>query len=143
MNKRNFPIHGHFRFVVEGQLLLVEGEGPGNMEVAIQYHQQVQPFREQLKQRPWASLVKMRGMPLLPPEAKQIMAHSIIQAMRENLVATAVVLVDVEFASSARQFWSDIYQNTSLSYRFFDTEEEARAWLSIQLSESEAQKKDA
>lgn len=133
MNTRNFPAHGQLSLSIENRLLIIEGEGPGNTEVAIQYQKNIQPYREKLADAPWVSLVKLSGMPLLPPEATGLMTSSIKNAMTMNLVATAIVLVDVEFAEMVKQFWSAVYEETGLAYGFFDTESQARQWLNHKL----------
>lgn len=136
MNSRNFPAHGEMSVSIDGRILVIEGEGPGNTEVAIQYQKNVQPFREQLSSHPWASLVKLRGVPLLPPEATTLMTCSIKRATKMNLIATAVILIDVEFAETVRQFWQAVYEETGLAYEFFDYEWQARDWLEAKLAEA-------
>lgn len=136
MNTRNFPAHGELSFSIEGRLLVIQGKGPANLELMIKYERSVQKFREKLESAPWASLVRLSGIALLPPEAKGLMIESMKQAQERKLVATALVLVDVEFAESVRHFWSEIYREASLPFDIFTNEDNARQWLDIQLSKT-------
>lgn len=133
MNNREFSVHGSFSFSIEGQLLHVKAVGPGNTEAVIQYMKQVQAYREQLSNAPWVSLVVSEGVPLLPPEATAMMVETIRQAKGINLVATAVVLEQIEYKIAVQRFWEDIYQRADLPHGFFETVDEARNWLLEQL----------
>lgn len=130
MNNRNFPIHGDLHLSIEGQLLVIEGEGPANLEMVLQYQRKVQAYRDSIMHKPWASLVLLSGTPLVPPEAKVLLTEIIRQAQQMHLAATAVVLIDVEYALIVRKFWQSIYEETGVTYQFFEDERDARDWLS-------------
>lgn len=129
MVNRNFPAHGALKITVEGNLLVIRAQGPANTEMVLQYQREVQLYREQLCENAWASLTLLTGEPLLPPEASSMMVESIKQAEHMNLVATAVVFVDVQYQSISEQFWEGIYQRTTLKHAFFEQESIAREWL--------------
>lgn len=137
MNIRNFPAHGELAMEIDGRLLRIKGEGPGNVEAIINYQKEIQQFREQLAHSPWASLVEMSGQPMLPPEATSMMIDTIKHAKTLNLVATAVVFVNVEFSESVKQFWRAIYQEAGLEHAFFDRLEDAKEWLLAQINIAE------
>lgn len=136
MVQRRFPVHGDVSFSIVDNFLLIEGEGPANLEAVLHYQREVQGFREQLCDTPWASLVCLRGQPVLPPEATSLLIETIKHAKTMNLVATAVVFVDVEYADYVRRFWEHIFQNAALKFGFFNTPEEAKAWLHNQINNS-------
>lgn len=135
MNNRNFPIHGDLHLSIEGQLLLIEGEGPANLEMVLQYQRKVQTYRNKIMHKPWASLVLLSGTPLVPPEAKVLLTDIVRQAQEMHLAATAVVLVDVEYALIVKKFWQSIYEETGVTYQFFEAEQDARDWLERILKE--------
>lgn len=114
---------------IDGRLLRIKGEGPGNVEAIINYQREIQQYRQQLCVSPWASLVELSGQPMLPPEATSMMTDTIKFAKTMNLVATAVVFVDVEYTESVKQFWRAIYHEADLKYAFFNTTDEAKSWL--------------
>ncbi len=138
MNNRHFPVHGQLHLSIDGQLLVIEGEGPANLEMVLQYQRSVQAYRDKIMHKPWASLVLLSGTPLVPPEAKSLLAETIRQAKLMHLAATAVVLVDVEYALIVKKFWTEIYEETGVIYGFFDSENEARVWLEKKINNQEA-----
>lgn len=83
----------------------------------------------------WVSLVLLSGTPLFSPEARQVLADSIKQEKSMHLYATAVVFVDIEYGDAIKRFWTEIYQDTKVTYGFFDTDVEAREWLNDKLNE--------
>lgn len=97
--------------------------------MVLKYQRTVIGYREKIMHAPWASLVLLHGTPLVPPEAKIILSETIEKAKSMHLQATAVVLVDVEFADVVKGFWNEIYQDIGVNYQFFETELLARAWL--------------
>lgn len=129
MNTRNFPVHGELRLSTDGQLLIIEGQGPANLEMVLQYQRNIQAYRDKIMHKPWASLVSLSGTPLVPPEAKVLLTEIVRQAQQMHLAATAIVFIDVEYASIVRKFWQSIYEETGVMYRFFETEKDARDWL--------------
>lgn len=129
MKKASFPAHGKVDISVDGQILIINGSGPANLEMIEQYQKGVVGFREKIMHAPWASLVLLSGTPLVTAEAKGILTETIKQAKLMHLAATAVVFVDIEFSDMIRHFWQEIYQDTDVKYHFFDTETEARQWL--------------
>ncbi|WP_339723038.1 hypothetical protein [uncultured Paraglaciecola sp.] len=129
MPKSKFPAHGSLRLSIEGQLLIIEGSGPANLEMVQEYQQQVMGLRKQIMHAPWGSLALLSGTPLVSPEAKALFVQVIKQAKAMNLQATAVVLIEMESAEMVRQFWQEIYIDSGVNYAFFATIVEARNWL--------------
>lgn len=129
MSKSRFPAHGKMRLSIEGQLLVVEGTGPANIEMVQEYQRQVMELRKQLMHAPWVSLALLGGTPLVSPEAKDKFVQIIKQAKKMHLRATAVVFIEMESVEIVRQFWQDIYMQGGVNYQVFETEAEARVWL--------------
>jgi hypothetical protein len=94
-----------------------------------EYQRQVIGFRKQIMHAPWANLVLLSGTLLMSPEAKLVLMQTIKQAKVMHLRATAIVLIDVEFAEMVEHFWKDIYQDLGVNYGFFATDAEALLWL--------------
>jgi hypothetical protein len=129
VSKNKYPAHGEMQLSIEGQLLIVKGTGPANIEMVQEYQRQVTQFREQIMHLPWASLVLLSGTPLVSPVAKEVFVQTIRQANKMHLRATAVVFIDIEFAELSQSFWQEIFQQAEVDYHFFETEEGAREWL--------------
>ncbi|WJG10338.1 hypothetical protein [Aliiglaciecola sp. LCG003] len=133
MNQRNFPVHGNLKLSTQDQILVIEGHGPANLEMVLLYQKEVMAYRQKIMHSPWASIVLLSGEPLVPPEAKLIFVETIKQAKIMGLKATAVVLIDVEYISTVKQFWSEIYTQSDISHGFFESEQEALSWLNTKL----------
>ncbi|WP_240612738.1 hypothetical protein [Alteromonas flava] len=131
-------MHGDVALTVEDGLLVIRGLGPANIEAVFTYQRTAQKYREQLNHQPWASLVLLRGEPLLPPAAKSLLIDTIQYACTQQLVATAIVLQDVAYENVVRLFWESIYNQTELPYQFFHQEAEARDWLYEQIEQAKA-----
>lgn len=129
MNNRNFPSHGDLALSVEGQLLIIEGEGPANLEMVLTYQKNVLAYREQIMSKPWASLVLLRGTPMVSPESSAILSETIKQAKMMHLQATAVVFVNIEYEETIKRYWEQIYDGTGVNYQFFESQADARRWL--------------
>jgi hypothetical protein len=133
VSNSRYPAHGKLQLSLEGQLLIIKGTGPANVEMVQEYQRQVIGLRTQIMHSPWASLVLLSGTPLVSPEARVLFVQIIKQAKSMHLSATALVFVNIEFAGMAQQFWQEIYQEAGVNYDFFETEEEARDWLKSRL----------
>lgn len=127
-------MHGRISFSVEERILYIHGEGPVNNEFFEHYKSHVQPFREQLENKPWASVIRLSGVPLFPPQGRQHILEIICTAKNQNLAATAVVIDSKEYRQSVKQFWHSIYTESVITHQFFDNTEDAVAWLKLQLS---------
>ncbi|MFT6899641.1 MAG: hypothetical protein ACJA13_004082 [Paraglaciecola sp.] len=133
MVNRNFPAHGNLNIYIDEGLLVINGRGPANTEMVLRYQREVHSYRQKLCASPWASLTILTGEPLLPPEATGMMVEAIKSGQALNLVATAVVMQDVQYKSMSQQFWRGIYEQTTLPFQFFDSQYEARLWLQEQI----------
>ena len=134
MNNPSFPIHGDIRVSVDDRLMIIEGTGPANIEAVQVYQENAQRFRDMLNEGPWASLVLLKGEPLLSPEAKSKLIEIIRYASTQKVIATGVVMQDLPYIKTIRHFWTSVYEETTLPYRFFDDEDQARSWLNEQIA---------
>ncbi|GGD48968.1 hypothetical protein [Lacimicrobium alkaliphilum] len=122
-------IHGSIRIELEGRILILHAEGPGNAELVQQYQQDVKHYRDQLRGKPWGNLVVFYNEPLLTPEGKELMYESIRRSRESGMVAVAMVLSQANSPSIVRQFWEGIYTKVGMPHVFFDSQDEARNWL--------------
>lgn len=125
----HFPEHGRLKLSTVGQILIIEGEGPANIEAIKDYQTRVVQYREAIMQAPWASLVLLSGVPLITADGIDLLHQIVTDAKALKLKATAIVFIDVEFENVIRQFWESIYKDVGVTYGFFDTEQDAKEWL--------------
>lgn len=128
-----FLAHGSFSLQVEGRILLLHGEGPGNAELIEQYQLAVLRHREALAGQPWGNLVVLHGESLLTHDAVQLMNLSIGRSCASGMVAAAVVLSDTNYPGLGEQLWHQIYVAADMPHAFFDNIESARGWLLEQI----------
>jgi hypothetical protein len=135
LNNNPFPAHGTFKVSTRGRLLVINGEGPANVEMAQQYRDAVAPYRERLAGEPWASLVILDGLPLFPPEARIHMIDTVKQVvLTTEIVATGVVFREVQYENVIKPFWEEIYQKANLPYFFSHDEQVVEDWLLEQIN---------
>lgn len=134
MNSSKFPIHGHLALSLDDRVLVISGKGPANIEMIQHYQSEVLTFKESLKTGPWASLVLLQDLMILPPDAKKLMLEVVKTPKELKLVATAIVIMEKEYPKIVERFWRDIYSNSTVPCQFFNNEADARSWLTECLS---------
>ncbi|MBT1062369.1 hypothetical protein KJY73_02235 [Bowmanella sp. Y26] len=131
-----FLAHGSFSLQVEGRILLLHGEGPGNAELIEQYQLAVQQHRQALAGEPWGNLVVLHGESLLTHDAVQLMNLSIGRSRDSGMVAAAVVLTDTKYPGLGEQLWHQIYVAADMPHAFFADIGSARTWLLEQIEKA-------
>lgn len=134
MNSSKFPMHGHLALSLDNRILVISGRGPANVEMIQHYQREVLTFKELLQTGPWASLVLLQDMLILPPDAKELMLGIVKIPKDSKLVATAIVIMEKEYPQIVERFWQDIYSNSTVPCQFFISETAARSWLVDMLS---------
>ncbi|WP_102797103.1 hypothetical protein [Bowmanella denitrificans] len=128
-----FRAHGSFSLALDGRVLLLHGEGPGNAELIESYQQAVQEYRQALSGQPWGNLVVLHGESLLTHDAVQLMNISIGRSKASGMVAAAVVLADANYPGLVEQLWRQIYQGAEMPHAFFTDQQSAHLWLLEQI----------
>ncbi len=123
-----FLPHGEYRIELDNNVMLVEAKGPFNIEVVKQYSQQVAATLRQLVLL-WGQVVILHQNSLFTPEAEQLMYKTVKDRKEHGLVASAVIINGSASQFIIEQQVAQIYQASKVSYRFFDDECEARAWV--------------
>ncbi|WP_438862961.1 hypothetical protein [Neptunicella sp.] len=140
MTNSMFPDHGHFELKIEGNVLVVDAEGPANIELIQRYRREVQVFRQQLAGSVWGNLVIFHGDSLITHEATEAMKSSIADAKQAGMAAVAVLLDNVMYSNMAIHLWGSFYQQVGLPHAFFTDEQLARQWLADQLNQMSTEK---
>ncbi|WP_416307569.1 hypothetical protein [Neptunicella sp. SCSIO 80796] len=133
MNNRMFPDHGYFALQIDGNLLVIDAEGPANIELIQKYRRDVQVYRQQLSGQRWGNLVIFHGDSLITHESIEAMKDSILDAKKCGMAAVAIVLDNVSYSSMATQLWGGFYRNADMPHQFFTDIQQARLWLQAQL----------
>lgn len=133
-----FDKHGAFTLSVDGPLLVVEVEGPWNLELIRSYGEETRPIAEEMaKSGPWVLISIAKRSALFTPEAIEALRHTAESHVRSmNRIATAYVvdptvegyrLVDVIFESVYREV---------CAVAVFETRAEAETWAYEQLAKA-------
>jgi hypothetical protein len=129
MKPIEFRAHGKFSIEKEGNILVVNAEGPGNIELAESYHQQISEYLTELSGKPWASINIFSKESFFTPDASQNLIAGAKYAKEIGFVACAFVIKTDEYQHSLKSFWEMIYDKANVEYRFFEDEVTAKAWL--------------
>lgn len=130
-----FAEHGQINLSTENGLLIIKATGPANVEMVNSYRQQVSTFHQELKHTPWGSVVILQGEPFITPDASDNLVLGIKAAQKLNLTATAVVIINDDYPNMSKDFWQNIYKQTSLPFQFFNDTGKAKNWVKEQLKQ--------
>lgn len=126
-----FSVHGkvHAYYDECSCILHIHITAPVNKEFFAEYESALAPIRESIKASQWASVVTVKGDALAPPEAIPMMKKSIEQAVRNRIVATAIIFEECDSKLPLKEFWHHLYKEAGLKHEFFNNEKKAEQWL--------------
>lgn len=133
-----FAPHGECRVGIEGRLLVTRVSGPWNLELVEQWAAGVLPAARLLgAQGPWAALGIVSQSMLSTPEAVAVLGKSIRRVLAEGrpLASVYAIAPGVEGRGLMNGGLERMHHGM-VPVRFFDTETDARAWLTEQLGQS-------
>lgn len=129
MNTKFRP-HGKFEIKVENSHLLVDAAGPFNEELIKEYRQSLAEAIQNISGKKWGQIIVLHEMSLFTRDAQEELLNTLRERKKLGLVASAVVLIDVEGAGIAEEQLSYCYRGAEIEFAFFTSTEEARLWLS-------------
>lgn len=125
----HFAEHGIFEVKIENNSLYVDATGPFNEELTTRYGLAIESCIQRLERANWNQIIVLHKLSLFTPEAANVLINTLIDRKGRGLVKSAVVLLDSEGKSLIVQQMSHIYQTANVDYSFFDSVNEARAWI--------------
>ncbi|WP_026376771.1 hypothetical protein [Aestuariibacter salexigens] len=125
----SFSEHGKLHAYVDDNILVVEGEGPWNSEQLEKTTRDARSTLEALYGKPWGVMTVMRGDAVYIPEAAESLVKLIRREKHKGRQCTAIVLKDCAKPVFCRQHLSAIYTEAEENFAFFETEDEAKSWL--------------
>ncbi|MBB6481184.1 hypothetical protein [Spirochaeta isovalerica] len=132
-DKAIFYPHGELHFSVEGNLMIMTGTGPWNMESIIKSGDDATRSHKKLYGLKWGLLALLNGQAIHTPDAANVLIEAVKKDKKNGRTASALVLYDSGSADFGKHHISEIYRKAGETFRFFDNEESARKWLSAQL----------
>lgn len=124
--------HGVYTIETHGRILFIDAEGPWNTESVRAYKQDMLEATVSMGSDPWALIAVLHGESLFTPEAEQEMTAMVEWRKRYGMSCAALVSSYSIGRSMVERQFGRIYTETGVSYRFFDTSEQAFEWLKAQ-----------
>jgi len=130
-----FSKHGAFSLSVDGRLLVVEVEGPWNLELIHSYGEETRPIAEEMARTgPWVLISIAKRSALFTPEAIDLLRQTAITHVRRmGRIATAYVVdPTVEGYRLVDAIYETVYRGVC-EVAVFETRAEAEGWAQEQL----------
>ncbi len=121
--------HGHYTIEHQGNILLVDAQGPFNEESAKHYHHDVTQLVEKMSGEPWGSLITFRGNSVFTPDAEQQLAQTTRYRQEKGMIAIAVVILNSAYADIQQMQLQRIYRDCQISFHVFSDIDSAKTWL--------------
>ena len=128
-------VHGTLNYMLEGNILLIEGCGPWNKEALLLFSDNAELLKKKQTLDKWAVLINVIGDPIYTPEAVQALLSYLKSEKEYGRVATAFVLTDSTSPELGEWHIREIYKKADEPCQFFNNIENAKIWLNNQLSQ--------
>lgn len=129
-----FRAHGGFKIDIDGRIVVIEAEGPFNLELTQSFGPVAAEFTERMRGAPWGVLVIANGDFLLTPEAEEAMREAEARYEDGGRRVTAFVIGGAPWNQIVRSQWQRVYSNNARQPQFFDDSVSAREWLLAELA---------
>jgi len=124
MNK--FKIHGECSLSWENNILIIDVEGPCNMEFYAYLHQKILSFIQNIDKSNYAALLLPRGDAVIIVDA--LPAH--VEFLKGVSVKGIAVVLDYSGTPSMTEaMCHKAYENSGIVHQFFEHINDAKSWL--------------
>jgi hypothetical protein len=130
-----FSPHGTLDIVIEDNLVLIEAEGPWNIEYLDQLHEQLIKAVSQVDPNNYAILITPQGEAISVEAGLEYHLNFIRQG---NAKAVALNLAHCTTASLTESIFTKLYRIAGVKHAFFDNSFDARQWLEMVLKPATA-----
>lgn len=131
-----FEDHGTLDIAVDGQIVILEGTGPWNVESLEKSGEIADPLVKPLLGKPWAVLAILYGQAIYVPEAAANLSKVVANDKANGRVATAVLINGCDSPRFTKTHISEIYSKAGEDFEFFDDVSAATTWLREKLRQS-------
>lgn len=134
----HFSIHGEVAFNRQGQILLVDVQGPWNAELIEMYRAQIQPYVESMVANgPWGLILVLHNEAACPPDAIEGIRKGVMEQARnwQRICTSYVIAPDVIGYRVMDRIWRNIYRDV-MPCEIFERREDALAWTEARLKEA-------
>ena len=128
-----FSVHGHCQITVEQNIIIVEAEGPWNIEFFHQLHLDLRKTAQSTDYNSFSILLVLAGEGLSVEEAIDFHVEFLIKS---SVKAIAINLKDCITPASTKAFCQKIYFAADIEHKFFDDNATAIKWLNEKMTMS-------
>ncbi len=125
-----FSPHGTLDIVVEDNLILIEAQGPWNIEYLDQLHEQLLKAALQVDLNNYAILITPKGEAISVEVGLEYHLNFI---RKGNTKAVALNLAYCTTALLTESLFTKLYRAAGIKHAFFDDSHDARLWLEQEL----------
>ncbi|BDX05543.1 hypothetical protein [Planctobacterium marinum] len=129
-----FKQHGKFEAQLVGRIIVFKGTGPWNLESMNAAADEFIALTTPLYNKPWGMVGDFYGQPVHVPEAAEKLVDIVKQEKLLGRVATGLVTVHCDVPAMAKQHLKTIYGQAGEPHQFFNSTDEAIAWVNEQIS---------
>ena len=122
--------HGTLDITIEGNLILIEAQGPWNIEYLALLHEQLIKAVSQVDQNNYAILITPKGETISVEAGFEYHLNFIRQG---NTKAVALDLAHCTTALLTESIFTKLYRMAGIKHAFFDNSFDARQWLENEL----------
>ena len=125
-----FSPHGTLDIAIEGNLILIDAQGPWNLEYLDSLHQQLVVAASKVDPDNYAILITPKGEAISVEAGLDFHLNFIRQG---NVKAVALNLAYCTTALLTESLFTKLYRVAGIQHAFFDNSFDARLWLEKQL----------
>jgi hypothetical protein len=128
-----FSPHGTLDIVIEGNLILIEAQGPWNIEYLDQLHEQLFIAASRVDPKNYAILITPKGEAISVEAGIEYHLNFI---RKGNAKAVALNLAHCTTALLTENLFTQLYRAAGIKHAIFDNSHDARLWLENELKHS-------
>ncbi len=125
----SYLAQGSYEIKRQGQILLVDTQGPFTEITAAQYHKDIKAFTQKISGLPWGSLITFRGSSVFSPDAEEQLIKTTRYRQNKGMVAIAAVILNSAYADIQQMQLQRIYQDCQIDFHVFSDRDSAKLWL--------------
>lgn len=121
-----FKPHGSSVIYTEGNILVIDAEGPWNDEFFLKFHAELIEIAKELDINNYATLIMPRGEALGVQDGLE---RHVAFVRKSGSKALAICLKHSSIPDISRFMCTKMYDQVGIEYQFFDEEDDAKVWL--------------
>ena len=133
-----FHPHGDLHFTVEGNLQIIMGTGPWNLESIKKSANDAAKAHAELYGTKWCVLAIIHGQPIHTPDAEKLLVEAVKKDKKNGRIASALILDESDNPDFGRHHITGIYREAGEYFEFFSDINSARKWLGDQLKQQKS-----